>query len=406
MKDPRLQVVGVITQPDAQRGRGRSVRPSPVAAVAEEHGLPVHKWSRLRNGGTHHAAHASQLLVPTGRETSRSADTASAGASNEMEYQPSQTQGSETPGEVLAQYAAHGVQAVAVVAYGNLIPAALLETFTHGWINLHFSLLPRWRGAAPVQAALAAGDHTTGVSIFRIEEGLDTGPVLATATHPITMRDTADDLLESLAEIGRVVLADSLVALGEGAATLHKQDHARATHAAKIQPRQAEIVWQQPADVIQRLSRAHTPAPGAWTMLGGQRYKLGLMLPVDEVHGGADHGTSEASGGAIYLEPGQLAMWNKRVLVGTGNGRPLEILRIQPPGKKMMDAADWARGQQHLLASGSRFEQSQPGLEAATADSAEPTADRVGTKSAAPTESTLPKGSAPAHLTNSAQRKG
>lgn len=169
--DERVEVVGVITQPDAPKGRGRSLRPSPVAELAESHGLDIHKWPSLKKDSAEGA----------------------------------------TAREQLNRYAEAGVQAVAVVAYGNLIPADLLSVLPLGWINLHYSLLPRWRGAAPVQAAIAAGDTTTGASTFRIEQGLDTGPVIATVTRPIDPMDTAADLLVALTEAGGPLLALSLI---------------------------------------------------------------------------------------------------------------------------------------------------------------------------------------------------
>ena len=294
--DERLEVVAVITQPDAKRGRGRTLHPSKVAEVAEKAAIPTYKWPSLKAG-------------------TESGDEARA---------------------VLAELAADGVRACAVVAYGNLIPADILDVFAHGWVNLHYSLLPRWRGAAPVQAALAAGDATTGASIFRIEQGLDTGPVAAQLTQPIAVEDTADDLLANLTYSGRELLADTLVAMEAGTVELTPQDEAEATHAPKIHSADAQIDWSQPAEVIQRVARAHTPAPGAWTLLDGQRFKIGMLLPADP---------NEVTG----LGAGEMWASTKKVFVGTGTDA-LEITRIQPPGKKMMEAAAWARGQQELLA--------------------------------------------------------
>lgn len=307
LRDSRLEVVGVLTQPDAKRGRGRSLRPSKVAELAEENGLPVHKWPSLKSGSD---------------------------CDSEVR-------------ETLQGYASEGVTAVAVVAYGNLIPGDLLNTFEHGWINLHFSKLPRWRGAAPVQAAIAEGDDFTGASTFRIEEGLDTGPVIDTLDHQIGVCDTADDLLTELTYAGRELLAQSLVSLDAGTAELQAQDDSLATHAAKIASADARIDWNASATQIQRVARAHTPAPGAWTLLGDQRYKVGLMMPLD---------SAGFSDDAPALAPGALAEWHGQIVVGTGSEELLSIERIQPPGKKMMDAADWARGQQALLESQPQFE--------------------------------------------------
>lgn len=308
--DPRLEVAGVITQPDARRGRGRTLHPSPVAEVAEVAGIPVHKWASL-------------------------------GAKSE--------EGDDVR-ETLRGYREQGVSGVAVVAYGNLIPADLLDAFEHGWVNLHYSLLPRWRGAAPVQAAIAAGDERTGATIFRIEQGLDTGPMLSKNSYEIGIRDTAEDVLIELTASGKQLLADTLVELGEGKITPQEQPEEGTTHAPKIHPADARIDWSAPGAVIQRVARAHTPAPGAWSTLGGQRFKIGLLLPV------------EAGDELPELAAGELWADKKRVLVGTVDGL-LEVASIQPPGKKMMKASDWARGQQELLAAGPRFEQADDGAE-------------------------------------------
>ncbi|KAB3523460.1 methionyl-tRNA formyltransferase [Corynebacterium sp. zg254] len=299
---PDIEVLAVVTQPDAQRGRGRSLYPSKVAEVAAAHELPTYKWSTLKAD------------TPDGQYARASL-------------------------EALAE---QGATAAAVVAYGNLIPRDLLDVFQHGWINLHYSLLPRWRGAAPVQAAIAEGDATTGASTFRIAAGMDTGPMIDAVTEPIGIEDTADDLLTRLTYSGRELLAQSLNALENGTAELTPQEDAQATHASKISSADAQIDWGRSAHVIQRVARAHTPAPGAWTVLKGQRVKIGMMLPVPEDQG-------------VSLRPGELHASKKELLVGTGEGL-LKITRIQPPGKKMMNAADWARGQQELLSSGACFE--------------------------------------------------
>ena len=303
LEDPRLNVVAVVTQPDAPRGRGRTMHPSAVAKVSEAHNIPTYKWSTLKQG----------------------------------------TEDGESARATLQKLAEQEVLAAAVVAYGNLIPPDLLGVFTHGWINLHYSLLPRWRGAAPVQAAIAAGDSTTGASTFRIEQGLDTGPVLGTLEEAIGIEDTADDLLTRLTYSGRQLLADSLVSLGQGTAQFSPQDDDQATHAAKISSADAQIDWAKPGEEVQCIARAHTPAPGAWTMLEDQRFKIGMMVPATDL-----------PDSAASLAPGQLHATKKQLFVGTGSA-PLQITRIQPPGKKMIAAMDWARGQQELLASSPRF---------------------------------------------------
>ncbi|RAV34101.1 methionyl-tRNA formyltransferase [Corynebacterium heidelbergense] len=300
--NPRLEILGVLTQPDARTGRGRKTRPSAVAQAAAELGLPVHKWASLAPS------------APEAEEVRRH----------------------------LRDYAEHGVHAIAVVAYGTLIPADLLGALEHGWINLHFSLLPRWRGAAPVQAAIAAGDETTGASIFRIARGLDTGDVLATAPAPIGSEVTAGELLEELTELGAPLLAQALLALEEGTATLRPQPKEGATHAPKITAADAQIDWSRPAGTIHRRCRAHTPAPGAWTLADQERFKIGALTPVDP------------QAQLPALQPGQVHAAKNAVYVGTGSD-PLELLSLQPPAKKMMNAADWARGQQSRLAAGLRF---------------------------------------------------
>lgn len=279
------EVVAVITRPDAKKGRGRSLHPSPVKALAQEHGIEVLTPATLRPG-TEDGDNLRQRLA---------------------ELQP---------------------EAIPVVAYGNLISKDLLDVARHGWVNLHFSLLPAWRGAAPVQAAIAAGDDITGASTFRIEEGLDTGPVFGTVTETITGTDTADDLLTRLAYSG----ADLLVATMDGleAGTLEPQaQNGEATYAPKISTAAARIDWAQPAFAIDRHIRAHTPGPGAWTLLDDARLKLG---PV-----------SLTEGIGKQLQPGEALISKDAVYIGTAT-QPVQLDRIQPPGKKMMNAADWARG--------------------------------------------------------------
>lgn len=279
------EVVAVITRPDAKKGRGRSLHPSPVKALAQEHGIEVLTPTTLR-AGTEDGDNLRQRLA---------------------ELQP---------------------EAIPVVAYGNLISKDLLDVARHGWVNLHFSLLPAWRGAAPVQAAIAAGDDITGASTFRIEEGLDTGPVFGTVTEAITGTDTADDLLTRLAYSG----ADLLVATMDGleAGTLEPQPQSgEATYALKISTAAARIDWAQPAFAIDRHIRAHTPGPGAWTLLDDARLKVGPVRLTE----GIDK----------QLAPGEALISKDAVYIGTAT-QPVQLDRIQPPGKKMMNAADWARG--------------------------------------------------------------
>ena len=273
------EVVAVLTRPDARRGRGRTLHPSPVKALAVEHGIAVLTPESL----TRDDAIREQL----------------------KELAP---------------------DAIPVVAYGNLIPADMLDIPAHGWVNLHFSLLPKWRGAAPVQAAIAAGDAVTGATTFRINEGLDTGDILDTLETEVGEAETSGELLERLAYAGADLLVKTMDALDAGTAEPTPQPE-EGTYAHKIAPADARVDWNQPAAVIDRGIRAHTPAPGAWTMRGENRFKLGPVTP-----------TGEGS-----LVPGEAALGKNEVLVGTADG-DVRLGTIQPPGKKMMNAADWARG--------------------------------------------------------------
>lgn len=273
------EVVAVLTRPDARRGRGRTLHPSPVKALALEHGIEVLTPESL----TRDAAIRDQLV-------------------------------SLAP------------DAIPVVAYGNLIPADMLDIPRHGWVNLHFSLLPQWRGAAPVQAAIANGDAITGATTFRINEGLDTGDVLATLETEIGQTETSGELLQRLAYSGGDLLVETMDALAAGTATPTPQPE-EGTYAHKIHPSDARVDWTQPGAVIDRTIRAHTPAPGAWTMRGGERFKLGPVVPT----------------GGGSLAPGSVQFGKNDVLVGTADG-DARLGMIQPPGKKMMNAADWARG--------------------------------------------------------------
>ena len=273
------EVVAVLTRPDARRGRGRTLHPSPVKALALEHGIEV--------------------LTPE----SLTRDDA-----------------------IREQLTALAPDAIPVVAYGNLIPADMLDIPAHGWVNLHFSLLPKWRGAAPVQAAIAAGDAVTGATTFRIDEGLDTGDILDTLETVIGEAETSGELLERLAYAGADLLVETMDAFEAGTADPTPQPE-EGTYAHKINPADARVDWNQSAAVIDRGIRAHTPAPGAWTMRGEDRFKLGPVTPM----------------GSGALAPGEAAFSKNEVLVGTADG-DVRLGTIQPPGKKMMNAADWARG--------------------------------------------------------------
>ena len=230
---------------------------------------------------------------------------------------------------VREQIAELNVEAVAVVAYGLLVPKEFLGI---PWINLHFSLLPCWRGAAPVQYAIWHGDDLTGASTFRIEEGLDTGPVYGTLTETIGPNDTSGDLLARLATSGAELLSRTFALLEAGRATAQPQS-GEPSYAPMIHPPEAQVDWNHPAVAIDRQIRAHTPDPGPWTVLGGSRVKLGPASLAPEV---------------TDLAPGEL----RDGLVGTGS-HALRLGTVAPAGKRAMPAQDWLRGAR--LAQGTRF---------------------------------------------------
>ena len=278
----RHELVAVITRPDAPAGRGRRLLRSPVGGWADARGLPV--------------------LTPA---------------------KPREPQFQQQLRELAPD-------CVPVVAYGALVPPPALAIPRHGWVNLHFSLLPAWRGAAPVQHAVLRGDEVTGASVFAREEGLDTGPVYGTVTEPIRPRDTAGDLLERLSRTGAELLVRVLDAIEDGTARAVPQPADGVSHAPKLTPADAQVRWHEPAVAVDRRIRACTPAPGAWSSFRGERLKLGPVdpLPRDE---------------ATDLDPGQLLVARDRVLVGTAT-TPVALGTVAAAGKRPMPAADWARG--------------------------------------------------------------
>ncbi|GAB49559.1 methionyl-tRNA formyltransferase [Mobilicoccus pelagius] len=292
--DSHHEVVAVVTRPDARAGRGRTLRPSPVSVAAQEAGVEV-------------------LTPPNARDP-----------------------------EFLARLAELAPDVVPVVAYGHLVPREALDVPHHGWINLHFSLLPRWRGAAPVQQALIAGDTRTGACAFVLEEGLDTGPIVDSLVVDVDPEESAGDLLDRLAVVGAPLLLRALDALEDGAATLTPQE-GTPTHAPKLERADARIDWSLPATRIHDLVRGCTPAPGAWTTWHGAPVKVleTRVVPAEDASTeafAATPPTDEAPTG-----PAQIRAGRTHVVVGTGEGL-LELLRVQPQGKKPMAAADWARG--------------------------------------------------------------
>lgn len=277
--DSTHDVCAVLTRPDAPAGRGRALQPSPVAALAREAGIEVLQPTTLRDPDVQQRLRA---LAP---------------------------------------------DVAPIVAYGGLVPADALAIPQHGWVNLHFSLLPQWRGAAPVQHAIWRGDDVTGATTFLLEEGLDTGPIFGTLTDAIRPDDTSGALLDRLAHAGAGLMIATLDAIETGQAQPVAQA-GDATYAPKITTEDARVRWDVPAVAVDRQIRACTPGPGAWTTARDERLGLG---PVTITPG-------EGS-----LAPGQLRVGKRDILVGTVTD-PVRLGRVRPAGKKEMDAADWARG--------------------------------------------------------------
>ncbi|NEG54238.1 methionyl-tRNA formyltransferase [Bifidobacterium platyrrhinorum] len=288
--DPRFKVAAVLTRPDAPTGRGRKLRPSPVKAAALELGIPVID-AKPRDPGF--------------LDTLKSLD----------------------------------VDIAAVIAYGNILPVDVLDAVPLGWYNLHFSNLPAWRGAAPVQRSIWAGDKVTGADVFKVGEGLDDGPVIATMSVELTGRETSGELLDRLAAEGAPMYVDALARVGEGTAVYTPQPADGYTYAHKIAVEDAHIDFTAPLEEADRRIRACTPNPGAWCELhageGAEPITLHVLRaqPADPANP-----NTPAS-----LAPGELKAGKRNVWVGTGTA-PLELLEVKAQGKKAMRAADWARG--------------------------------------------------------------
>jgi len=278
--DAGHEIVAVLTQPDAAGRRGRGLLPSPIKQAATE----------------------LELLVLTPEKASDP--------------------------ETVEHIASLEADVAAVVAFGQILRPSLLSATEHGWVNLHFSVLPAWRGAAPVQRAIMAGDDVTGASTFVIDEGLDTGPVIGTLTERIRPTDTSGELLDRLAHLGSGLMVNSLEALVGGYAVPVPQSSDGMSYAHKLSRQDAYVNWELPAHIVDRQVRAVTPAPGAWTTLpDGATAKLGPVIP--------RHGAG--------LPPGQIRVVEHEVLVGTGTA-PVALSTIAPAGRKAMDARDWWRG--------------------------------------------------------------
>ncbi len=288
-----FDVAAVVTQPDRPHGRSRSnLVPPPVKVVAQEEGIP--------------------LLQPENPNTE----------------------------EFFAELQGAGpIDLGVVVAYGHILKPALLELPGSGMVNVHASLLPRLRGAAPIEHAILEGMEETGVSIMQMEAGMDTGPVLHTVSTPIAPDETGGELTVRLAEIGALALVEAL-ALSEVEAThLVHQDDERATYAPKITRELAQIRWEEPSEMVARQTRAFDPRPGAWTSLNGREIKLFGPKPADEWE------TDEV--------PGQVVETDPALVIATGDGA-LQFLDVQPAGKHRMAAREWLRGRG--CKKGDRFE--------------------------------------------------
>jgi len=278
---PRHDVVAVLTRPDAASGRRGRPEPSPVARAALDLGIPLLRPRRPNSA------------------------------------------------EFVAELCGLAPDCCPVVAYGALLGEELLAIPPHGWVNVHFSLLPAWRGAAPVQAAIAAGDTITGATTFRIEPSLDSGPVYGVVTEEIRPTDTAGDLLERLAVSGAALLETTLDGIADGTLTPVPQPADGVSFAPKVTVDRARVRWDLPAPVVERRIRAFTPKPGAWTLIGDQRVKIGPVSIDDQA--------------PKPLEPGSIHVGRHDVWIGTSS-EPVRLGQIQPPGKKFMNAVDWARG--------------------------------------------------------------
>jgi methionyl-tRNA formyltransferase len=277
--DSDHEVVAVVTRPDAPTGRGRKLTESPVAVAARAHGVPVLKPEKP----------------------------------NSQEF--------------LTELRGYAPDVGAIVAYGALLKRELLDLPDYGWINLHFSVLPHWRGAAPVQRSIMAGDEVTGATVFSLVEALDAGPVLGTITERILADDTSGTLLQRLSDLGAPLIRDVIdhIELGDLGPVSQLDDNV--SYADKLSVEDGRIDWTRPAFAIDRQIRGCTPAPGAWTVLDADRIKIHPVTVLDE----------------STLSPGQVAVGKQQVRVGTST-TDLVLATVQPPGKKPMAAADWGRG--------------------------------------------------------------
>lgn len=273
-------IVAVVSQPSAAAGRGRQLKDSEIAQYAKEHNL--------------------RLFTPD----------------------------SINSDEALTDLRSLSPDLAVVVAYGQILREPALAVPAHGWVNLHFSLLPAWRGAAPVAHALMAGDEVVGASTFKLESGMDTGPVYGQLTLDVRPTETAGELLDRLAIAGADLMVATVSAIADGSARAQPQANQDATFAPKLITADAEVNWMHPALAIDRMIRGCTPEPGAWTTCQGDRLGMGPVVLRPDVDS---------------LAPAELSITKKSVLVGTGSV-PVELGEVKPAGKNWMAAADWARG--------------------------------------------------------------
>ena len=296
----RHKVVAVVSQPDRPKGRGQQLQPTPTHVVGSKHGIPVVQPTKIRDEGFLEAIRALHPDL--------------------------------------------GV----VVAFGRILPDALLAIPRLGMINVHASLLPRYRGAAPIQRAVLAGDTETGVTIMRVETELDAGPMFSKATLPIPPDATSGDIEAQLAVLGAELLVPVVDALADGRAVETPQDHGQATHAAKITKEEGVIDWRAPAEVIHNQVRGLQPWPLASTHLGGTRYVIRKSTPWLPALAGSSTSGGSAAPGTILRARGD------EFLVVCGDNTVLNILEVQPEGRRTMTAREFLAGHGHL--EGSRFQ--------------------------------------------------
>jgi methionyl-tRNA formyltransferase len=293
----RHEVAAVVTRPDAPAGRGLKLGPSPIAERAAAAGVEILRPARPRDP------------------------------------------------EFVERLTQIAPDCCPVTAYGALIPQHVLDIPAQGWVNLHFSLLPAWRGAAPVQHAILHGDEVTGATTFRLVRELDAGPVFGVLTEPILESDTAGSLLERLSVAGAGLLVTTLDMIESGELAAREQPAEGISLAPKFATADAELNWKLAAPAVDRLIRACTPAPGAWTRLDGTRIKLGpvVVQPAGRDRRPGAASTAAGPGTEPELGPGELRVLRDGVFVGTGT-HPVRLGEVQADGKRRMSAADWARG--------------------------------------------------------------